>query len=255
MCTGHVCICIAAAQSLCCQRRFPDSESSSHFWSNLLAGKNMCTQDNRRWPVGLHGTPERFGKLVEYNLFDASFFSVHGKQAQVSRALLLQSLCMSKQWTCQTSKTSHRPKQCRALGTITDEADTAPMQCGHNHKDCLPNICLHCHTCITPRCLCVLWKLSNAYTILVRGCRGWTRSCASCWSAPTRPGWTPASTTAPSAAAARFSLPLIQTLAPKPLARGLMDVPTKTALQCCQPEEAHHDRSLLGSPLSRLLCG
>ena len=50
----------------------------------------MCTQDNRRWPVGLHGTPERFGKLVEYNLFDASFFSVHGKQAQVSCALLLQ---------------------------------------------------------------------------------------------------------------------------------------------------------------------
>ena len=56
----------------------------------------MCSQDERRWPVGLYGTPERFGKLVEYNRFDASFFSVHGKQAQVSYALLLQSACKVK---------------------------------------------------------------------------------------------------------------------------------------------------------------
>ena len=91
MCACHVRTCTASAQKSCCQRRFPDSESSSHFWSNLLAGRNMCSQDERRWPVGLYGTPERFGKLVEYNRFDASFFSVHGKQAQVSRAVLLQS--------------------------------------------------------------------------------------------------------------------------------------------------------------------
>ena len=69
----------------------------------------MCTQDNRRWPVGLHGTPERFGKLVEYNLFDASFFSVHGKQAQVSCALLLQLICKVKHWTRLTNRTCHRP--------------------------------------------------------------------------------------------------------------------------------------------------
>jgi hypothetical protein len=43
----------------------------------------MVTENERRWPVGLHGTPGRFGKLVEYHLFDAPFFSVHGKQAQV----------------------------------------------------------------------------------------------------------------------------------------------------------------------------
>ena len=71
-----------------CQRRFPESTSSSHFWSNLLAGKNMCTEDDRRFAPGLYGTPTRFGKLVEYNLFDASFFSVHGKQAQVSHSLM-----------------------------------------------------------------------------------------------------------------------------------------------------------------------
>ena len=47
----------------------------------------MITENDRRWPVGLHGTPARFGKLVEYHLFDAPFFSVHGKQAQVRRFL------------------------------------------------------------------------------------------------------------------------------------------------------------------------
>ena len=41
----------------------------------------MVTANSRRWPVGLHGTPARFGKLLEYFNFDATFFAVHGKQA------------------------------------------------------------------------------------------------------------------------------------------------------------------------------
>ena len=49
----------------------------------------MVTLDGRRWPAGLHNTPARFGKLVEYDRFDASFFSVHGKQAQVGRPVAL----------------------------------------------------------------------------------------------------------------------------------------------------------------------
>ena len=69
----------------CLRRRFPESESSTRFWSNLLGGVDMVTADDRRWPPGLHNTPARFGKLVEYDRFDASFFSVHGKQAQVRR--------------------------------------------------------------------------------------------------------------------------------------------------------------------------
>lgn len=64
-------------------RRFPDSESSAHFWANLRDGRDMVTLDGRRWPAGLHNTPPRFGKLIEFDRFDASFFSVHGKQAQV----------------------------------------------------------------------------------------------------------------------------------------------------------------------------
>lgn len=64
--------------------RFPESESPTGFWENLVSGTDMVTENDRRWPVGLHGTPGRFGKLIEYHLFDAPFFSVHGKQAQVS---------------------------------------------------------------------------------------------------------------------------------------------------------------------------
>lgn len=54
------------------------------FWENLVSGTDMVTENDRRWPVGLHGTPGRFGKLIEYHMFDAPFFSVHGKQASVS---------------------------------------------------------------------------------------------------------------------------------------------------------------------------
>ena len=46
----------------------------------------MVTKDNRRWPAGLHDTPARFGKLLDISSFDATFFSVHGKQAQVGSA-------------------------------------------------------------------------------------------------------------------------------------------------------------------------
>ena len=46
----------------------------------------MVTSNDLRWPVGLHGTPPRSGKVLDYEKFDAPFFSVHGKQAQVSLA-------------------------------------------------------------------------------------------------------------------------------------------------------------------------
>ena len=63
--------------------RFPESESASAFWANLAGGVDMVTENARRWPVGLHGTPARFGKLLDYISFDATFFAVHGKQASV----------------------------------------------------------------------------------------------------------------------------------------------------------------------------
>ena len=42
----------------------------------------QVTADDRRWPVGFQGLPPRTGKLPGFDKFDASFFSVHGKQAQ-----------------------------------------------------------------------------------------------------------------------------------------------------------------------------
>ncbi len=66
--------------------RFPESASAAEFWENLREGKDMVTSNDSRWPVGLHETPPRFGKVPDFERFDASFFSVHGKQAQVSWA-------------------------------------------------------------------------------------------------------------------------------------------------------------------------
>ena len=75
--------------------RFPESESPAGFWENLVTGTDMVTENDRRWPVGLHGTPGRFGKLVEYHLFDAPFFAVHGKQAAVSHSHMPLSNCLT----------------------------------------------------------------------------------------------------------------------------------------------------------------
>ena len=49
----------------------------------------MLTQDNRRWPVGQLNTPLRTGKVPDFDRFDASFFAVHGQQAQVALCLHL----------------------------------------------------------------------------------------------------------------------------------------------------------------------
>lgn len=62
--------------------RFPESESPSAFWQNLIRGVDMQTSDARRWPVGLHNTPPRLGKIPNIDAFDNIFFSIHGKQAK-----------------------------------------------------------------------------------------------------------------------------------------------------------------------------
>jgi len=32
--------------------RFPESESVQEFWENLISGKDMVTEDDRRWKPG-----------------------------------------------------------------------------------------------------------------------------------------------------------------------------------------------------------
>lgn len=49
---------------------------------DALSGVDMTTQDDRRWPLGQLNTPPRIGKLPDYHRFDASFFAVHGQQAE-----------------------------------------------------------------------------------------------------------------------------------------------------------------------------
>eukprot|EP00884_Botryococcus_braunii_P022876 jgi/Botrbrau1/9272/Bobra.180_1s0029.1 len=62
--------------------RFPESDSPSTFWANLASGVDLQTSDARRWPVGLYNLPPRTGKAPGLDLFDNTFFQVHGKQAQ-----------------------------------------------------------------------------------------------------------------------------------------------------------------------------
>ncbi|NXI49651.1 FAS synthase, partial [Chloroceryle aenea] len=61
--------------------RLPESDNLQEFWDNLMNGVDMVTEDDRRWKPGLHGLPKRNGKLKDLSKFDATFFSVHPKQA------------------------------------------------------------------------------------------------------------------------------------------------------------------------------
>uniref|UniRef100_A0A224X4N0 Fatty acid synthase n=1 Tax=Panstrongylus lignarius TaxID=156445 RepID=A0A224X4N0_9HEMI len=63
--------------------RFPESANMEEFRKNLMEGIDMVTDDERRWPAGLNGLPRRTGKIKDLSKFDASFFGVHAKQAEV----------------------------------------------------------------------------------------------------------------------------------------------------------------------------
>ncbi|CAH2039961.1 unnamed protein product, partial [Iphiclides podalirius] len=63
--------------------RLPESGSVEDFAQQLFDGVDLVTADDRRWTPGLHGLPERNGKLKELSRFDATFFGVHAKQAHL----------------------------------------------------------------------------------------------------------------------------------------------------------------------------
>ncbi|XP_044766742.1 fatty acid synthase-like [Coccinella septempunctata] len=62
--------------------RFPESNNVEEFRQQLFDGVDMITDDERRWPAGLHGLPTRTGKLKDLAHFDAQYFGVHAKQAE-----------------------------------------------------------------------------------------------------------------------------------------------------------------------------
>lgn len=63
--------------------RFPESDNMDELADNLLNNIDMITEDDRRWPIGLYGLPSRAGKIKDLSKFDAQFFGVHGKQANL----------------------------------------------------------------------------------------------------------------------------------------------------------------------------
>ena len=63
--------------------RFPESDNVDELAENLLNHVDMITEDERRWPIGLYGLPSRAGKIKDLSKFDAQFFGVHGKQANL----------------------------------------------------------------------------------------------------------------------------------------------------------------------------
>ncbi|CAL8122739.1 unnamed protein product [Orchesella dallaii] len=63
--------------------RLPESENMEEFGQNLFNGVDMITDDGRRWTPGLFGLPTRCGKIKELDKFDATFFGVHAKQANL----------------------------------------------------------------------------------------------------------------------------------------------------------------------------
>jgi fatty acid synthase len=63
--------------------RFPESDSIDELRDNLYNNVDMITEDERRWPLGLYGLPTKSGKIKDLSKFDAQFFGVHGKQANL----------------------------------------------------------------------------------------------------------------------------------------------------------------------------
>ena len=61
--------------------RLPESNNLEEFWHNLIEERDMVTEDDRRWPPGLHDLPRRNGKLKDISKFDAEFFRINPTQA------------------------------------------------------------------------------------------------------------------------------------------------------------------------------
>ena len=68
---------------ICFIGRFPESSNVEEFKKHLLDGIDLITDDDRRWPPGYLGLSSKFGKLKDLASFDANFFGVHAKQAEV----------------------------------------------------------------------------------------------------------------------------------------------------------------------------
>ncbi|CAG2101295.1 unnamed protein product [Medioppia subpectinata] len=64
--------------------RFPLSNNTDELARNLYDGVDMITGDDSRWPEGTFDLNPRFGKIHDFNQFDATFF---GLPTQLSEAV------------------------------------------------------------------------------------------------------------------------------------------------------------------------
>ncbi|XP_049519259.1 fatty acid synthase-like [Dermacentor silvarum] len=62
---------------------FPQADHLVEFKEKLYAGIDFVTEDDARWPRGFLGLPERKGTIRDLSRFDAQFFGVNPKQAQL----------------------------------------------------------------------------------------------------------------------------------------------------------------------------
>ena len=63
--------------------RFPNSKNMTEFSYNLYNKIDMVDDDERRWHHTNPEIPKRSGKINGLEKFDASFFSVHNRQANM----------------------------------------------------------------------------------------------------------------------------------------------------------------------------
>ncbi|XP_030762870.1 fatty acid synthase-like [Sitophilus oryzae] len=61
--------------------RYPECDSFDEFKEALFSGKDLITEDSRRFKPGSLGTPKRLGKINNVEKFDASFFGCGAKVA------------------------------------------------------------------------------------------------------------------------------------------------------------------------------
>lgn len=61
--------------------RFPNSSNVADFSHNLYNKIDMVDDDERRWKHLNEEIPKRYGKTVNLEKFDATFFSIHYRQA------------------------------------------------------------------------------------------------------------------------------------------------------------------------------
>jgi len=89
--------------------RFPESDNVDELADNLLNHVDMITEDERRWPIGLYGLPSRAGKIKDLSKFDAQFFGVHGKQANLMDPQARMLLELTYEAICDAGKQDFHP--------------------------------------------------------------------------------------------------------------------------------------------------